>query len=94
MTSPLFTTILLAIGATARITHFLLFDALFNRPRIWILNKVQRGWWVKLWSCPACMSIWAAGLIVVPWAALSGGSAWFVWPALVLTASWFVVVTS
>lgn len=73
---------------THRVTHFIVDDTLFDRPRIWlhrtVLGTVPSGWRFKILEglqCTWCTSVWvgfAAAGVAIPAAGIS------FWEALVL----------
>jgi len=85
--------LLLAAGAAMRLTRLITKDTIFDSPRMWVINLVPRGWWLKLWTCPPCMSMWV-GALVAAWATLCSESPWFTLPALALTLSQAVVLVA
>lgn len=76
----------ISMGAVSRLAILITKDAVFDGPRLWVINRLVAGWWLKLWTCPSCMSMWVA-FAVVPCAYFLGTSLWFVLPALALTLS-------
>lgn len=93
-------TVLLAVGATARITRLIGRDSITFFFRDWIgahADSVTHSgaktakakfftWLDDLIACPWCLSFWiSVPVAVLAW--LYGDTAWFLVPALALTAS-------
>lgn len=83
--------VLLALGATARLTRLVTSDVITERLRLRVVNAGRHrvGLSDKILhfiTCPWCVSMWIAAPVAVAflWA---GGSYWFLAPALVLTLS-------
>lgn len=85
---------LLALGATARITHFVNEDELVRPFRDWVLNwgdsadeERDTPYLAYFLTCPWCVSIWAAGAVTTL-AYFYGEQPGFFIPAAALAISW------
>lgn len=90
-------TLLLAVGATLRLTRLIYADTITFPFRDWLASKNPPGakptrttrffrFVEDMVSCPWCLSVWV-GCAVAPLAWFLGPTLWFVIPALMLTAS-------
>lgn len=82
-------TLILACGATLRLTILISLDKITFSFRDWVAGKQDHRPFRlidALLGCPWCLSIWVAAT-VAPVAYLLGDTAWFLVPALILTAS-------
>lgn len=91
-------TLLLAVGATLRLTRLIYADTITFPFRDWLASKNPPGektsgamrsvfrFVEDMVSCPWCLSVWV-GCAVAPVAWFFGDTFWFVIPALMLTAS-------
>lgn len=81
-------TLILALGAVARITRLITSDRITEAPRDWILDRINPlGLGTYLITCPWCMSVYV-GFVVAPAAHYFGDGPWFTIPAVALTASY------
>jgi len=91
-------TLLLAVGATVRLTRLFAFDLITFPIRDWVGARTEDTRSAPSWkgrffafvddmiTCPWCLSIWM-GTAVAAAAWFYGQTAWFMVPALLLTAS-------
>lgn len=88
-------TLLLAVGATARLVRLAVVDdagVVLRAPVTWIARLAlgrERGDQVAsaLLGCPFCVGFWLALTVAATWGAW-GGSRWWQVPTLALTASY------
>lgn len=91
---PQWWVVVLAIGATARITRFLVRDTLAAPLRSAVAARAgDHSWIAALLRCDWCVGIWVAAPVTVA-AALCGESAWFWGPALWLSVAFAAAVAS
>lgn len=85
---PLWVTLLLALGSTARITRLIVADTITAPLRTKVMTKYGAdSKLATLTSCTWCMSTWVS-LPVALLAYAIGDTGWFVIPALALTLSY------
>lgn len=81
-------TVILATLSMARLTRFVTTDKIFERPRDWVLDRIDPdGMLTYLLGCPWCVSVYlgaGAAPIFYYW----GETPYVVIPALALTASY------
>lgn len=75
-------TLLLAIGATMRITRLVTLDTITEPAR-----ERLRGWAETLFTCGWCFSFWAAIPVIISWHYLHTHTLWVI-AAAILTCSW------
>lgn len=86
--------VVLAIGATARITRFLVRDQLAAPARSAVAARFgDRSMVAYLSRCDWCVSIWVALLVTLA-ASLFGDTPWFWVPALWLSVAYAAAVAS
>jgi len=66
----------LAVGATWRCTLLIVADEIVRPRREWAEDRVGTAWFSYLISCPWCMSIWVAPLVVGSGLAWGNGWGW------------------
>jgi hypothetical protein len=80
-------TLILALGATARLTRLVTSDRITQAPRDWILDRLNPdGLTAYLLTCRWCVSIYTS-IPIAAIATLHPNSLWWEIPALALTAS-------
>lgn len=90
--------VVLAIGATARVTRFLVHDTLARSLRsVWFRRVGDHTLAAELLRCDWCVGIWVALPVTVA-AALFGDTPWFwgpaLWLSIAFSASVAALVTS
>lgn len=81
-------TVLLTVLAVARLTRLVTEDKILEKPRDWVLDRVDPlGMLTYLLGCPWCVSVYL-GAAAAPVAYYWGESPYVVIPALALTASY------
>lgn len=89
-----FFTLVLALGAVARLTRLVNFDVIAEPLRLGFVNIfAHKAKALDFIMCPWCVSVWVA-FVVAPLAYFFGDTAWFVVPALVLTCSHVAAIFS
>jgi len=91
-------TLVLTVGATVRLTRLLALDTIAFPVRDWLAAQTGNedddpsaknrffGFVEDMVTCPWCLSVWI-GAVAAPVAWFHGQTAWFMIPALLLTAS-------
>lgn len=87
-------TMVLVLGATARLTRLVTTDRILEAPRDWVLDRVNPlGLLTYMLGCPWCISIYVgSGAATAGY--LVGDTLWFSIPALALTASYVTGVAA
>jgi hypothetical protein len=81
-------TLVVIAGATARLTRLVTTDKIFERPRDWILDRVDpHGFITYLLGCPWCVSIYV-GAAMAPIGTYLGEEPYVTIPAVALTLSY------
>jgi hypothetical protein len=81
-------TLIILVGAVARITRLVTTDRITEAPRDWILDRLNpHGLGTYLMSCPWCISIYV-GFIAAPVGHFWGDEPWVTIPAIALTMSY------
>lgn len=80
-------TVILTIGATARITRFITHDKITEKPRDWVLDHLNpHGLLTYMTTCPWCISIYTATITTATSYWWANSPYWLI-PATALTAS-------
>ena len=92
MTWETFLLWLVALAATARLTHLAVDDTLTEPLRVWLRRGTGvRRFFGRVTECTWCTSVWAAGIVATT-GYFAGHTAAFRVPALVLALSWLASV--